>query len=43
VSHATFDRLMPGASVCPRLHDGAVGIRWFTVSFCAPDASIPFE
>ncbi len=43
VSHATFDRLMPGASICPHLHDGAVGIRWFTISFCAPDASIPFE
>lgn len=43
VSHDTFDRLMPGASVCPRLYDGAVGIRWFTISFCPPDAAIPFE
>ena len=43
IAVASSGGLMPGASVCPRLHDGAVGIRWFTISFCAPDASIPFE
>jgi hypothetical protein len=39
VSDALFDRLMPGAPACIRIHDGAFGIRWFTVAACAPAAS----
>lgn len=39
VSDALFDQLVPGAPACIRIHDGAFGIRWFTVAACAPAAS----
>jgi hypothetical protein len=39
VSPALLDRLVPGAPACIRIHDGAFGIRWFTVAACAPAAS----
>lgn len=34
VSEQLYDHLQPGDSVCIRLHDGALGIPWYTVSLC---------
>lgn len=39
VAQTMFNRLMPGTTVCPRMHDGAFGIRWFTIEYCAPGTS----
>jgi hypothetical protein len=34
VSHELYDRLAPGDPVCMLLHDGALGMPWFTVLRC---------
>jgi len=39
VSQTMFNQLMPGASACIRMFEGAFSIRWFAVSVCPPGAS----
>ena len=39
VSRTMFNRLVPGASACIRMFEGAFSIRWFAVSVCPPGAS----